>query len=68
MQRLSRGHRLSLSRLSTNIPNPSSLIKFSVLCLLETTLCCIVCQAEGALMESESINMEGSVEVTLAPN
>lgn len=49
-------------------PPSSSLITFSALCLLQTTLRCIVCQAEGALMESESINMEGSAEVTLAPN
>lgn len=40
----------------------------SALCLLRATRRRIVCQAEEALMESESINMEGSVEVTLAPN
>lgn len=28
----------------------------------------IVCQAEEALMKLESINMESSIEVTLAPN
>lgn len=43
-------------------------IILSALCLLQTTLSSIVHQAEGALMESESINMEGSIEVTLAPN
>lgn len=43
-------------------------ITLPALCLLQTTRRSIVCQAEGALMESESINMEGSVEVTLAPN
>ncbi len=53
---------------SYSIPCPSFLIASSALCLLQTTLRSIVCQAEGALMESESINMEGSVEVTLAPN
>lgn len=60
--------RLLLPVLSVSIPGPSSFITSSALCLLQTTLHCIVCQAEGALMESESINMEGSVEVTLAPN
>lgn len=33
-----------------------------------TELCGIVFVSAGGLMESESINMEGSVEVTLAPN
>lgn len=45
-----------------------SFIALSALCLLQTPLHSIVRQAEEALMESEPINMEGSVEVTLAPN
>lgn len=62
-------YRLSLSGLRRDTLSRLSFhITLSALCLLQTTLCSIVRQAEGALMESESINMEGSVEVTLAPN
>lgn len=61
-------YRFVLYWASASIPGISVFITSSALCLLQTTLHCIVCQAEGALMESESINMEGSVEVTLAPN